>query len=142
MYNEIIVLGVIISIVFTELTSISSCGLIVTGYFALALKTPQRIIYTLVVSIITYCIIKGISKIAIIYGRRRFALSIILAFCVDFILSIFLSYYYNPGLIGIIVPGLIVNEWLKQGIIKSTLALMITVGITASIMCLFNIPVL
>lgn len=46
MYNEIIVLGVILSLLFAEITGISPAGLVVAGYMALSLQTaPAHPVY-------------------------------------------------------------------------------------------------
>ena len=41
MYNETILLGVVLSLIFTEITGLSA-GLIVPGYLALYLHSPGR----------------------------------------------------------------------------------------------------
>ena len=43
MYNQIILLGVVVSMIFTEITGLSA-GLIVPGYLVLALHSPGRIV--------------------------------------------------------------------------------------------------
>ena len=53
MINEIMVLGVILSIAFYEITEISPGGLIVPAYFALYLDNPTKIILTVFISVIT-----------------------------------------------------------------------------------------
>ena len=47
MYNQIILLGVVVSMIFTEITGLSA-GLIVPGYLVLALHSPGRIVTTLI----------------------------------------------------------------------------------------------
>ena len=42
MYYDIIVLGVVVSILFSELTRLSPAGLVVPGYFVLSLHSPMR----------------------------------------------------------------------------------------------------
>ena len=49
MYNQIILLGVMVSMIFTELTGLSA-GLIVPGYLVLALHSPGRIVCTLLLA--------------------------------------------------------------------------------------------
>lgn len=46
MYYDVVALGVVVSILFSELTQLSPGGLVVPGYLALCLKTPERIVYT------------------------------------------------------------------------------------------------
>ena len=49
MYNETILLGVVLSLIFTEITGLSA-GLIVPGYLALYLHSPGRIVCTLLLA--------------------------------------------------------------------------------------------
>ena len=49
MYNQIILLGVVVSMIFTEITGLSA-GLIVPGYLVLALHSPGRIFTTLIMA--------------------------------------------------------------------------------------------
>ena len=49
MYNQIILLGVVVSMIFTEITGLSA-GLIVPGYLVLALHSPGRIVTTLIMA--------------------------------------------------------------------------------------------
>ena len=94
MHYEIVTAGVIVSLIFIELTGISPAGLIVPGYLALSLQTPGRIVYTLAVSLLAY----------------------------------------DPGIIGVLIPGIAAQEMEKQGIVKSLAALAVVVGILALIM--------
>ena len=59
---NIVLLGVIVSIIFLEITDISPGGIIVPGLMVLYIKQPERMIYTVLVAIITYFIVKFISK--------------------------------------------------------------------------------
>ena len=49
MYDQIILLGVIVSVLFFEWTGLSPAGLIVPGYFVLSLHSPARIVCTLAI---------------------------------------------------------------------------------------------
>ena len=49
MYNQIILLGVVVSMIFTEITGLSA-GLIIPGYLVLALHSPGRIFTTLIMA--------------------------------------------------------------------------------------------
>ena len=74
MVNEVIILGIILSIIFYEITEISPGGLIVPAYIAFYLDNPQRVVITILAGILTFLIVKFISNHAIVYGRRKFAL--------------------------------------------------------------------
>ena len=133
MINEIMVLGVILSIVFYEITEISPGGLIVPTYFALYLDNPIKIILTIFISIITYLLLKLLSNYTIIYGRRRFTVCIILSFLIKTLLKYFNIYilneneiyFFNIAIVGIIIPGILAQEVDRNGVIKTLSSLII-----------------
>lgn len=79
LYHEIVLIGVAVSLLFTELTGFSPAGLIVPGYIVLCLQTPVRIVYTLVIALLAWGGGKLLGNFMILYGRRRFAVMILLA---------------------------------------------------------------
>ncbi len=141
MYDKIIILGVLISVIYSEITGLSSGGLVVPGYIALNLNNPYRLAYTFFVVILTYIIMKVLSKNLIIYGRRRFALMVALAMLLNIGFITMNIFPTTPSIIGNIIPGIIANEWEKEGIISSVISLGIVTMIIVLIMFLFNIPV-
>ena len=134
MYHEIIVAGVAISLIFAELTGLSPAGLIVPGYIALSMQTPHRVVYTLAVAVAAWGCARLLSRWMILYGRRRFAVLVLLAFAIDTAVSSLGLLPYDPGLIGVLVPGIIANEVEKQGVVKSMLSLCVVVGILVLLM--------
>lgn len=133
MINEIMILGVILSIVFYEITEISPGGLIVPAYFALYLDNTTKIILTVFISIITYLLLKILSNYTITYGRRRFTICIILSFLIKTLLkyfNIFILneneiYFLNVAIVGIIISGILAQEMDRNGIIKTLSSLFI-----------------
>lgn len=142
MYYEIVTAGVIISLMFVELTGISPAGLIVPGYLALNLQTPWRIVYTLAVALLAWGGARLLSNWMILYGRRRFAVLVILSFFLDLAITQLGLLAYDPGMIGILVPGIAAQEMEKQGVVKSLAALVVVVGILALIMASQGMQVL
>ena len=134
MYHEIIVAGVAISLIFAELTGLSPAGLIVPGYIALSMQTPHRVVYTLAVAVAAWGCARLLSRWMILYGRRRFAVLVLLAFAIDTAVSSLGLLPYDPGLIGVLVPGIMAQEMEKQGLVKSLLSLAVVVGILVLIM--------
>ena len=134
MYHEIVVAGVAISLIFAELTGLSPAGLIVPGYIALSLQTPRRVVYTLAVAVVAWGCARLLSRWMILYGRRRFSVLVLLAFAIDTAVSVFGLLPYDPGLIGVLVPGIMAQEMEKQGLVKSLLSLAVVVGILVLIM--------
>ena len=134
MYHEIVVAGVAISLIFAELTGLSPAGLIVPGYIALSMQTPHRVVYTLAVAVAAWGCARLLSRWMILYGRRRFAVLVLLAFAIDTAVSSLGLLPYDPGLIGVLVPGIMAQEMEKQGLVKSLLSLAVVVGVLVLIM--------
>lgn len=130
---KIIILGLIISIIYYEITEISPGGIIVPGYIALYLNQLDRIISTILLSIITFAIVNLLSKYIIIYGKRRFGITIIISLILSQLIQKFISFSSLPLIfattsIGFVIPGLIAQDINKQGILK-TLSSMFFVAI-------------
>jgi len=133
MANDIIIFGIILSIMFYEITEISPGGLIVPAYIAFYINTPQRIIITIIAGILTFLIVKFISNHTIIYGRRKFALCIMISFMIRLILKYFNIYIVNEyeiyilggSVIGVIIPGIMAQEMDRHGIVRTVSSLMI-----------------
>lgn len=134
MYYEVVVAGVLISLLFAELTGLSPAGLIVPGYIALSLQTPGRVVYTLAVAFLAWGAGRLLSRVVILYGRRRFAVMVFLSFFINLAIVHTGILPYDPGMIGVLVPGIIAQELEKQGVLKSMVSLAAVVGILALLM--------
>ena len=134
MYHEIVLIGVLISLIFSELTGLSPAGLIVSGYIVLSLQTPQRVTYTLFLAFAAWGIGKILGNYMILYGRRRFAVMVLLTYMLDLIVSVLGGMHYIPSMIGVLVPGIMSNEFERQGLFKTLLSLCVVVGILSLIM--------
>ena len=134
MYHEIVLIGVLISLIFSELTGLSPAGLIVSGYIVLSLQTPQRVICTLFLAFAAWGIGKILSNYMILYGRRRFAVMVLLTYVLDLIVSMLGGVHYIPSMIGVLVPGIMSNEFERQGLFKTLVSLCVVVGILSLIM--------
>lgn len=121
---KIVILGIIISIIYYEITEISPGGIIVPGYIALYLNQPDKIFATIILSLATFIIVDILSKYIIIYGKRRFGITIIISLIISQIFQNIMPYLSIPLLfaatpIGFIIPGLISQDINKQGITKT-----------------------
>lgn len=128
MYNQTILLGVVISMIFTELTGLSA-GLIVPGYLALSLHSPVRILCTLAVAAASVLLCRLLAGYVILYGRRRFALLLVLTYLISMLLDVL--GLLPASVIGTILPGLIAREFDRQGFQNTLLSLAVTTGLTA-----------
>ena len=73
-------LGMVISLFLTETLGIMAGGIIVPGYFALYLHNPINILLTLFISLVAYLCVLYLSRIMLIYGKRRLILSLLIGF--------------------------------------------------------------
>lgn len=131
MVNEIIILGIIISIIFYEITEISPGGLIVPAYLAFYMDNPKRVIVTIIAGIVTYFIVKVISDRTILYGRRKFTVYVLVGFLMREVLkqfNIFLEGYdifiLGGNIIGVIIPAIMARDIERNGMIKSIFSLL------------------
>lgn len=132
MIHEILGLGVVISIVFYEITGIAPGGLIVPVYCALYLDNPRKLLVTLAVSAATVLLLKLLSRYTILYGRRRFAVCIILSFLLKAAFRyagfhIFGGYvpFFAADSIGTIIPGILAQEIDRNGPVRTFASLII-----------------
>ncbi len=117
-------IGVIISLVFSELLGASAGGIVVPGYLALYLDKPMQIVGTLAVSLATWGIIRIIGSFTLLFGKRRMVLSILIGFILGWLTRLLVFenvtvYTYQMQSIGYIVPGLIANWFERQGFWKT-----------------------
>lgn len=127
-------LGVIVSLIFTELLGASAGGIVVPGYLALYLDRPVQVLTTLLVALATWLLIRFISTFTILYGKRRMALSILLGFILGWLVTgMKLNVFsFNVESVGYIIPGLIANWLERQGVVK-TMSTMIIAAVLVRI---------
>ena len=130
--NELAVLALLVSLIFTEFTNLLPGGIIVPFYFALYLDDPVKIIATVVSSVIAMLAVNLLSRHMILYGRRKFALYLIIGILEKIIFTYFYfgnSYmFYNLSMtIGYLVSGILGREMEKQGVFKTLGSLTIVV---------------
>jgi poly-gamma-glutamate biosynthesis protein PgsC/CapC len=122
-------LGIALGFLFFEISGITAGGIIVPGYIALYIGEPLRIIFTLLISLGTFGVVSIMANYMILFGRRRFLLMILVGFLLRASFDALRFYLPEAGMdlqaIGYIVPGLIANEFYRQGIWKTVMALMI-----------------
>lgn len=121
-------LGLTLSLVVSEVFGLASAGLVVPGYVALYLDQPWRVAATFLVALATWAAVRhGLGRLVILYGRRRFGVTVLTGFLLNAALdqALFALPPAAGGLraIGYIVPGLIANTALQQGV-------PVTVGVT------------
>ena len=139
MSDEVIIFGVLASIVFHELTQISPGGIIVPGYIALLMDDPLRVAVTVALSLLTWGAVRRLSEHVILFGRRRFAVFIIVSFLLRWAFGLVSAESELPVsaalVIGYLVPGILAHEIDRQGVVK-TLSSMLMVAVALKLLFL------
>lgn len=129
MLQQAIGLSIILGFLSTELLGIFTGGLISAGYLAFYIEQPWRILSTVILSVIVYIVTLLISKVCILYGRRRFMITVILGILLGWLyeeLSFYLSgFSQDLRIIGYIIPGLMANDMCKQGVLRTIIMVMV-----------------
>ena len=127
----ILIIGILISIIFYELTDISPGGIIVPGLLVTYINSIERVVFTVIIALLTYLIVKFLSKYVLVFGKRRFALMIIISIFLSIIFELIThalsGYLLSVSIVGYTIAGLIANDFYKQGIKKTIPALAICV---------------
>ncbi len=135
-----VALSIVLSFISTEFIGVLTGGMISAGYLAYYAFEPTRILSTLVVAVVICLVVKALQHVLIIYGRRRFILCTLLSVFSVYLLERFYfclsSVPVDLRVIGYIIPGLIASDMLKQGIVKTLIAL-ITVTAVVCLVVLF-----
>ena len=138
-------IGMVLSLFLTETLGVTAGGIIVPGYIAMNLESPERLVITFGVSILTFLIIKLLSKFIMVYGKRRLVLALLIGFLLGYLSRS--ENMITAGLgttefmvIGNIIPGLIANWMDRQGVVRTISTVLITAGITK--LCIMTISML
>jgi gamma-polyglutamate biosynthesis protein CapC len=125
--------GLVVSLLFGELFGLAAGGLIVPGYLALSLTRPLDVALTLVAGAATFAIVRTLSSLLILYGRRLTVLTLLIGYLVGALLHTAAADYLTPTgtefrLIGYVIPGLIALWLERQGIVE-TLSTLFTASV-------------
>ena len=122
-------LGIILSLVLSEALGVTAGGIIVPGYISLFLDHPVQVVSTFLVAILVWLIIKGLSKVMFLYGKRRIVLALILGFFFGYLsrtIYVDTESIKSVAVIGNIIPGLIANWMDRQGVVRTVSVVLLT----------------
>jgi poly-gamma-glutamate biosynthesis protein PgsC/CapC len=132
MTYETFVVGILLALIYVEVLEIYPGGIVVPAYVALHLDAPERVLVTILVALSSLAAYRGLSRYLILFGRRRFALLVLLGAFFSQGAALVVPGLSSGGaeiqLIGWIVPGLLANNLERQKLIP-TLASLLTVSI-------------
>lgn len=130
---HLILTGIFVSLIITELTGYSPSGIVVAGYLSMYAAQPVWIAGTLLAAAITHLIIRLLSNHLLLYGRRLFALYLITGILISqggMLLSRGASFDAGFLVVGYLVPGLIARDFARQGLLITFATITLAVTIT------------
>ena len=141
MLYKTMALSVILGFLSSEFLGIATGGLVSAGYLAFFMGSPARVVSTLAVSVVIYLVTLLLQKWIIIYGRRRFMVVVLLSVIFTWLVEQIThtgAIGTDIRMVGFIIPGLIANDMLRQGVVK-TLAGVTVVAVLIKLVMLTGI---
>lgn len=137
-------IGMVLSLFLTETLGVTAGGIIVPGYIAMNLENPERLVITFGISIITFLLIKLLSRYIMVYGKRRLVLALLIGFLLGYLTRsennlVSSLIELDFVVIGNIIPGLIANWMDRQGVLRTICTVLITAGVTKLIIMTVSI---
>ena len=160
-------IGLVVSLMFSELLGLAAGGLVVPGYIALYMGSPLDVAATLSAALLAFFLVRILSTFVIVYGRRRTALMILVGYAAGVLIDAAIAAaleasveplaVYSPpvesaigaiaiapaaieiGVIGYIVPGLIAIWLDRQGLVP-TLAALVTSAVVVRLILILTVP--
>jgi poly-gamma-glutamate biosynthesis protein PgsC/CapC len=115
---ETLLLGLVLALLWAEITDISPGGIIVPGYFALYLGQPLRVAVTLVAALATLAAYRLLASRLILFGRRRFVLLVLVGAVLGqaWALALPSAAAAPAGLhvVGLVIPGILASSLARQ----------------------------
>jgi len=132
MTYETLFIGLLIAVLYVEITGFYPGGIIVPAYVALYLDQPLRVLATIAIAFLSLYIYRILSRFIILFGKRRFVMLVFIGAFLAQLWFLLFPRLFTASLelraVGWIIPGLLANNLEKQKIIP-TLASLITVSI-------------
>jgi gamma-polyglutamate biosynthesis protein CapC len=140
---ESIGIGVILSILLSELFGLSAAGLIVPGYFAYYMNQPLHLTIILLATLYTLVLERLVSRLTILYGKRLMALDILASFIFVYLLEnvTFRLGFPIPFImdsIGYFIPALIVIFIGANGLINTLLSISLVTLLVRLVLIMLN----
>jgi poly-gamma-glutamate biosynthesis protein PgsC/CapC len=118
---ELPFIGLLVSLGIIAATGVYPGGIIVPSYLVLFIHDPQRIVGTLLASLLTLAVYQIASRRLILFGRRRFVFLILVGALWALLWRTLLPSVFPLSLeftvIGWVIPGLIANHFERQGVL-------------------------
>jgi len=143
MHFETIFIGLVIALLYTEVTGIYPGGIIVPAFLALSLDHPVRALATVAVACLSLLIYRLLARTFILFGKRRFVILLLVAGLLSQLFGLALpKLLAGPAefqVIGFIIPGLLANNLERQKFLPTLGSLVTVTAITYFLAGLFRI---
>jgi gamma-polyglutamate biosynthesis protein CapC len=142
-----LIIGVVVSLLLTELVGLSPGGIIVPGYVALLLDRPTAPLGFLLIAFAAFGVLRAFGTQLMLYGSRRFTVAILAGLTLSLgaqWVSPLLALTHVPDYvewagIGFIVPGLLAHQFDRQGVLPTLLMLAIAAPLVRLVL-IFLVP--
>jgi len=121
-------IGIVVSLVLTEVIGLSAGGIIAPGYVALLLDRPAALAGFLLVAAASYGVVRALGTVLMLYGNRRFAVAVLTGLTLGVGVqwaSLSAPLYVEWVGLGLIVPGLLAHQFDRQGVLPTLVMLAI-----------------
>jgi poly-gamma-glutamate biosynthesis protein PgsC/CapC len=127
-------IGLVVSLLYSEMFGVAPGGIIVPGYLALRIDDPVVVTLTLGIGLLTFFAVRVLATVMIIYGRRRTVLMILVGFLLGSLVRTGIGVGTPVGpfeidVIGYIIPGLLAIWMDRQGVVVT-----MSSAVTASVL--------
>lgn len=125
---ETLLIGLVLALLWAEMTDVSPGGIIVPGYIALCLGQPLRVAATLLAALAALAIFKLLAPRLILYGRRRFVLLVLVGAVLAQAWTLVLPRVFAAPaalhVIGLIIPGILASTLARQKVLPTLASLL------------------
>jgi poly-gamma-glutamate biosynthesis protein PgsC/CapC len=143
MIVETLLIGLVLALLWAEITDISPGGIIVPGYFALYLDRPLRAAATLAVALLTLAITRFLARHLILFGRRRFVLMVLVGAVLSQVWLLVLPRLFAAPVelrvIGWVIPGILASSLVRQKALPTLASLAAVATLTFAVVRLVSL---
>ena len=143
MIVETLLVGLVLALLWAEITDLSPGGIIVPGYFALYLDRPLRAAATLAVALLTLAIYRFLARHLILFGRRRFVLMVLVGAVLSqgwlLVLPRVFAAPVELRVIGWVIPGILASSLVRQKVLPTLASLAAVATLTFAVVRLVSL---
>jgi poly-gamma-glutamate biosynthesis protein PgsC/CapC len=143
MIVETLLIGLVLALLWAEITDVSPGGIIVPGYIALYLDRPLRVAATLAVALLTLAVYRLLARHLILFGRRRFVLTVLVGAVLSQAWLLALPRLFEAPVelrvIGWVVPGILASSLVRQKVAPTLASLAAAATLTFAVVRLVTL---